>query len=572
MAISFVGSGIGRHNSLTPSAYLFSSLLDAAGATPTLQQDDIVFFAVNVSTANVTRTTADLTPSGYTAVGTVNQQSDTYDTNFLVSYKVMGATPDTSVTPPIGTSTAQGVTYVVYVFRGVDTTTPIDVTAQITGGINTGVANPPAITPSTAGAWIAAFGCSALSGTTLFTQPANMSATTNHFRTYNISATTQDSTIGGALYTSWASGAFDPDSFGGSTATANSWSAATIALRPAASGPVTHTTTGALTGQIGSVAGSAAHVAIHGTTGALTGQIGSVAGSATRFRAFATSGVLEGQGAAVAGSAARAGGAVTHDTSGAITGQIGSVSGTAARTREHATSGVLTGQIGSVAGTSVHNVPHATSGALTGQGSAVAGSSARFRAIASSGALTGQGAVVSGSAAHVAVHDTSGALAGQGSAVDGASARLGAATVHETTGDLAGQGSEVSGAASLDAASTALHGRSVKRRGRLVKFADELPPKVVEAVEAVEAKPVPVELPQLSAYVAERSVQVERLLALQVEAARETVRSKRHAEALAQVQAAYESALADLETARAKEQAIIRRMRQDDELMLLLAA
>jgi len=146
------------------------------------------------------------------------------------------------------------------------------------------------------------------------------------------------------------------------------------ALEAAASGPVTHDTTGALSGQLGSVAGTSAHIAIHGSSGDLTGQGSSVVGSAARFRAFDTSGALAGQGSTIAGSAARAGGATTHDATGTLTGQLGSVVGTAAHVAIHGTSGVLVGQASALSGTSVHNVPHDTTGDLVGPGSTIVGS------------------------------------------------------------------------------------------------------------------------------------------------------------------------------------------------------
>lgn len=102
-------------------------------------------------------------------------------------------------------------------------------------------------------------------------------------------------------------------------AVSGDYTAVFVALEEYSAGPVTHATTGALTGQIGSVAGSATHVAIHGTSGAFTGQLGSVAGSAARKRAMASSGALTGQIGSISGAAARAAAAVTHAASGILT-------------------------------------------------------------------------------------------------------------------------------------------------------------------------------------------------------------------------------------------------------------
>lgn len=145
----------------------------------------------------------------------------------------------------------------------------------------------------------------------------------------------------------------------------------------AGTGPVTHATTGALTGDIGSVAGTAAHIAIHGTTGSLTGQLGSVAGTAARFRAFDASGALSGQLGDVAGVAARF---RAFPTSGALTGQGSSVVGAADRSgspASHDTAGALVGDPSALAGVAAHIAIHGASGTLAGQGSAIAGTAAR---------------------------------------------------------------------------------------------------------------------------------------------------------------------------------------------------
>lgn len=89
-------------------------------------------------------------------------------------------------------------------------------------------------------------------------------------------------------------------------------------------GAVTHDTSGALTGQGSTIAGSAARTHVHPTSGALTGQGSTVVGSAARTRVHTSTGALTGQGSEVAGSAQRIGPAVTHETSGALVG-LGSI-------------------------------------------------------------------------------------------------------------------------------------------------------------------------------------------------------------------------------------------------------
>lgn len=232
MAITFVGSYVGTHAATSAQTVNFSNLRDASNNTPTLQEGDLVLVAVeNAST--VDRTQAQLTPSGYTALHTDDYRNDSNDSNFLVSRKFMGATPDTSVAIPASNATTAGVAYAIYVFRGVDTTTPMDATPVVTGATNTGKANPPAITPVTAGAWIVVFGGAAVAAGAVFTNPGDLSTETNHFRSATITTTTNDANIGVGIKTDWTSGSFDPTVFGGSTTTnTGSWSAVTLALRP----------------------------------------------------------------------------------------------------------------------------------------------------------------------------------------------------------------------------------------------------------------------------------------------------------------------------------------------------
>jgi hypothetical protein len=247
----------------------------------------------------------------------------------------------------------------------------------------------------------------------------------------------------------------------------------------------------------------------HATTGALTGQGSAVAGTAARSRAHASSGALAGQGSTIVGSAARSGGAVSHDTSGALTGQIGAVAGTAARTRAHASSGVLAGQGSAVSGASTRYRAFASSGALTGQGATVAGSGARTRVHPSAGVLVGQGSEVSGSAARTgapAVHATTGALVGAGSLVTGSASRSdGGPVAHETSGAIVGAGAAVSGSVARSGDSEVIQGGHPKLvntdyyRSRLRKQYEESEPEVVQAIEAIAEEAPKVDVSQADA-------------------------------------------------------------------------
>lgn len=186
---------------------------------------------------------------------------------------------------------------------------------------------------------------------------------------------------------------------------------------------LTHATTGALTGQIGSVVGSAVHSATYPTTGSLTGQLGSVSGSATRYRAFSSSGTLTGQDSTIAGSATNY---TVFTTSGALTGQLGTITGDA----DH----------------EAQKIPHVTDGTLTGQGSEVVGSSTRYRTYTTTGTLLGQSSVVTGDSAHLSPITTTGDLVGQGAIVTGDAYHE--SYTHEVSGDLVGDGAIITGKAS----------------------------------------------------------------------------------------------------------------------------
>lgn len=209
---------------------------------------------------------------------------------------------------------------------------------------------------------------------------------------------------------------------------------------------VTHATTGTLTGQIGSVSGSATRNTSHATTGTLTGQIGSVSGNATRFRAFASSGTLTGQGSTVTGDADRESAAIAHITDGVLTGQGSTVTGSATSFTVFTTSGALTGQGSVVTGDADREaapVPHTTEGVLVGQGSSLAGNATRYRQFSTTGNLVADGAVITGTVFHYTHFETSGVLVGQGSVITGDADHV--SLRHDATGELTGQGSEVSG-------------------------------------------------------------------------------------------------------------------------------
>lgn len=167
--------------------------------------------------------------SGYTEIADL-YANDTEDSNLQVGYKFMGATPDTSASITGGTgSTADAYAISIHVWRNVDSTTPLDVTPTTISQINTGIPNPPAITPTTSGAQIlVAAGTAHTGGTDTFG-----ASYLDNFLTVG-GNDDNDATVGmGSIL--WTSGAYDPAAwtFSQSDSTAFSTNSVSFALRPA---------------------------------------------------------------------------------------------------------------------------------------------------------------------------------------------------------------------------------------------------------------------------------------------------------------------------------------------------
>jgi hypothetical protein len=167
--------------------------------------------------------------TGYTLIDSELHANDTEQTNLRVAYKFMGGTPDASTTfGPTGNIADAGA-MAVYVFRGVDTSTPLDVAAVPATALNTQLANPGPITPTTAGAYIVCVGAGAREGLGDFS-----SSDLTDFRTQSGSNDTNDITLGVGHKPDWASGEFNPAAWTHSVGDSvnYSWAAMTIALRP----------------------------------------------------------------------------------------------------------------------------------------------------------------------------------------------------------------------------------------------------------------------------------------------------------------------------------------------------
>lgn len=143
----------------------------------------------------------------------------------------MGATPDTTATITGSGQASQGAAVVAYVWRGVNLTTPMDVTATTSSSTSSAIANPPAITPVTRGAIvIAAGGAGHTAGAVNFT-----ATELSNFRSTNADVTSgRDATVG-IGWASWRSTSYDPSAFtfGASNSILYMSCGVTLALRPA---------------------------------------------------------------------------------------------------------------------------------------------------------------------------------------------------------------------------------------------------------------------------------------------------------------------------------------------------
>jgi hypothetical protein len=219
--IKYVGGYTLDVGNANPVTFTFDGNL-SGGLSSSPQQGDIVFIAVGASGGSpVTWTNS----SGFTLLN--NYYADNIgsnaDTSFGIFYKIMGATPDTSITiSGSGFKVIQA-----YVLRNVDDTTPLDVTpTSALTTTNGSTANPPSITPTTSGAAVIAIaGVSGAGSLTPLTAPTAEDFEEGGSGFFRIGS--------GVFLYNWSSGAVDPPAYGGGGSNSRASAAVTIALRPA---------------------------------------------------------------------------------------------------------------------------------------------------------------------------------------------------------------------------------------------------------------------------------------------------------------------------------------------------
>lgn len=230
MAISLVGKV-----ATTPGSVVASIDLDLTALTGGLasspSENDVVFVSVHAS-SNIDRSL--FLPAGYTEIDN-RAPNDAYDALTIAGYKVMGATPDTVATVGAGSvDTGGSMVAFATVYRGVDTTTVQDVAVQSANSINTVLANPASITPTTDQSLILSF----ITGAHNNGNQDYTSSDLTEIHTANRNASKDVSAWVGYKVWSTGDGAFDAAelTWSGTDSALYSYSTITAAIRPASGG------------------------------------------------------------------------------------------------------------------------------------------------------------------------------------------------------------------------------------------------------------------------------------------------------------------------------------------------
>jgi hypothetical protein len=196
VAITFVGSSDSFMDSASATVPLPSpKTTEGGGTAATLAVNDLQWLILQVN-ANV----AMATPTGWTLA----ENGATTATSYGIFYKwVTGSeTWPTNLTMTSGRYNAQ-----LLVFRGVDTTTPLDV-ADAKATATTTIVAFPSITPVTAGAWVVATRLLLHASGVATGTRSSSNLTQREDTTSTAGATVNQATFTGTF--AWTSGAFTP--------------------------------------------------------------------------------------------------------------------------------------------------------------------------------------------------------------------------------------------------------------------------------------------------------------------------------------------------------------------------
>lgn len=253
--ILYVGGAVASKVGITGTSSTVSLAALTGGIAAAPVEGDVVIALYVVGSAGDTTLAITDGTTPYTVIDSeVFADGSASDTNLRVAYKVMGPTPDTTVTFGPTNNASWAGAMIVQVWRNVDTVNPIEAAADAVG---TASSRPdgPSITPTTTGAVVVVAG-----GGATTTAAALNGGGLNNFLTTS-GADTIDAVAGMGAYF-WGEGAYDPPAWTGGTAVAgDSWAAVTFALKPVPLGLIetamVANATGALSGALRATATSA---------------------------------------------------------------------------------------------------------------------------------------------------------------------------------------------------------------------------------------------------------------------------------------------------------------------------
>jgi len=233
MSISYVGGMSGAGSMASFPVTVTFALTGGTDSVPAASDLVVVTLDLAYSGASISGIIQNASAVDYT-LGAEAYGSDYCDSTCRVAYRFMPATPETTCVLDVASGSGT-YAYTIHVYRNVDQSTPMDVTAVTANGNNTHLANPGSITPVTPGAWVHVGGAASCSSAGAVYTTTDL---TNFISTLFYEILNYKSKVGAGYYPSWTSGAFDPAVFagGGTNNTDNSWAAVTLALRPAPAG------------------------------------------------------------------------------------------------------------------------------------------------------------------------------------------------------------------------------------------------------------------------------------------------------------------------------------------------
>lgn len=231
LGIQYVGGAMAKVGLATNFPLSFATLTGGIDTAP--RPHDIAVVYTGIAAGSILTAGIDTgVSSGWTEEANPSG-NDARDVRLRNAYKIMGATPDASVTCLAGNNASYSSMALVMFFRGVHQTTPIDVATVPASATNGAAINSNSITPVTAGACVISGGMNTATGT-----PTDITAGPTGFTnllTDKQDTGSVDANIAMAIQLGWASGAVDPSAFTGATTDVNDAMAAiTMALRPAA--------------------------------------------------------------------------------------------------------------------------------------------------------------------------------------------------------------------------------------------------------------------------------------------------------------------------------------------------